>query len=159
MKRLNAITLALAGALSACVSLAAYAHDDATLDAMKAPHGGQLRMAGAQHLELVLVKGSAAAKDNSVLVYVTDHAGTPVSTKGATGSITLLSGQNKITTALKPEGVNALRATARYASTPDIKAVVTVTIPGLDAQQARFTPLAPRAAAEEGHGGEGAARR
>ena len=30
--------------------------DDATLDAMAAPHGGQLRMSGAWHLELVLAK-------------------------------------------------------------------------------------------------------
>lgn len=152
MKRLNAITLALAAALSASWSLPAHAHDDATLDAMKTPHGGQLRMAGAQHLELVLVKDSATAKDNPVLIYVTDHAGTPVSTKGASGSITLLSGKSKVTAALKPEGANAMRAAARYASTPDIKAVVTVTIPGQEAQQARFTPLAPRAGAGDGHG-------
>lgn len=119
----------------------ARAHDDAYLDTQKAPHGGQLRMAGAQHLELVLVKDSPTARDNPVYVYVTDHAGQALPTQGATGSITLLSGKNKVTAALQPDGENRLKGVARYGSTPGIKAVVSVKLKGQAAEQARFTPF------------------
>ena len=50
--KLNTLILAAAALFAA----PAFAHDDATLDAMAAPHGGQLRMSGAGHLELVLAK-------------------------------------------------------------------------------------------------------
>ena len=50
--KLNTLILAAA----ALFAVPAFAHDDATLDAMAAPHGGQLRMSGAWHLELVLAK-------------------------------------------------------------------------------------------------------
>ena len=45
----------------------AFAHDDATLDATVTPHGGQMRMAGIYHFELVLAKDSKTAKDNDGL--------------------------------------------------------------------------------------------
>jgi hypothetical protein len=123
---------------------AALAHDDATLDAMATPHGGQLRMAGAQHLELLLVSNSPAAKDNPVLLYLSDHAGTPLAAQGAKATVTLLSGKDKLSVTLAPAGGNLLKGTARYASNPGIKAVVSLNMPGEDAVQARFTPLAPR---------------
>ncbi len=134
--------------LSLCVAVMALgasglarAHDDAYLDAQKTPHGGQLRMAGAQHLELVLVKDSPSVRDNPIVVYVTDHAGQIQSTQGATGTITLLSGKTKVTAALQPDGENRLKGVARYGSTPGIKAVVSVQLKGQAAQQARFTPF------------------
>lgn len=137
----GAALLAFVALLTAGASGVALAHDDAYLDAQKAPHGGQLRMAGAQHLELVLVKDSASVRDNPILVYVTDHAGLALSTQGATGTITLLSGKNKVTAALQPDGENRLKAVAQYGSTPGIKAVVSVQLKGQGAQQARFTPF------------------
>ena len=82
---LTAIALALAASASTV-----HAHDDAYLDTQKAPHGGQLRMAGLYHLELVLDKSSPVIADKSVLVYVTDHAGQKISTANATGSATIL---------------------------------------------------------------------
>jgi hypothetical protein len=57
-------TLALAAAAMLLAAGAARAHDDATLDASAAPHGGQLRMAGIYHFELVLVGDNRTAKDN-----------------------------------------------------------------------------------------------
>jgi hypothetical protein len=129
----------------------AHAHDDAYLDTLTTPHGGQLRMAGPVHIELVLVKDSKAAKNNAIEVYITDHAGTKIPSAGATGSVTLLSGKTKVTSALKPDGDNKLKGNATYASTPALKAVVSVTLAGQAAQQARFTPLAPRAGAHAGH--------
>lgn len=119
----------------------AYAHDDAYLDTVKAPNGGQLRMTGIYHYELVVVKDSKDARDNPIVVYVTDHAGQKISVAGATGTATLLAGKVKATTALVPDGDNRMKGHAKYASTPGMKGVVSITLPGKAAEQARFTPL------------------
>jgi hypothetical protein len=76
------------------------AHTDDVLDTQKAPNGGQLRMAGVYHYELVVAKDSKDAKDNAVVVYVTDHAGTKVPTGGANGTATILAGKTKATATL-----------------------------------------------------------
>ncbi len=132
----------------------AFAHSDEYLDTQKAPNGGQQRMAGNYHFELVVARDSKEAKDNPLVVYVTDHAGTKVSTVGAGGTATLLAGKQKASVKLVPDGDNRLKGVGRYASTPDMKVVVSVTVAGKAAEQARFTPLAPRAApaaAKDGH--------
>ena len=124
------------------------AHTDDVLDTQKAPNGGQLRMAGVYHYELVVAKDSKDAKDNAVIVYVTDHAGTKVPTGGASGTATILAGKAKATATLAPDGDNRLKGMAKYLSAPDMKVVVSITFPGKAAEQARFTPLA---AAKDGH--------
>ncbi len=124
------------------------AHTDEVLDTQKAPNGGQLRMAGVYHYELVVAKDSKEAKDNAVVVYVTDHAGTKVSTSGASGTATILAGKTKATATLAPDGDNRLKGMAKYLSTSDMKVVVSITFPGKAPEQARFTPLA---AAKDGH--------
>ena len=103
--------LAVASLLAAGGALA---HDDAHLDTQQAPHGGQLRMAGVYHFELVLDHSSPEPKDKPVLVYLTDHAGQKISAAGM----------------------------ARYVAAPGTKAVVSVTLAGKAPEQARFTPLA-----------------
>jgi hypothetical protein len=123
----------------------ARAHDDATMNAMVAPHGGQLRMAGGLHVELVIAKDSNSVKENAVTVYLTDHAGVKVPSAGRSAMVTLLYANSKATSVLTPDGDNRLSGRAVYASLPDIKAVVNVITPGQPAQQARFTPLAPDA--------------
>ena len=117
------------------------AHDDAYLDTQQAPHGGQLRMAGAYHLELVVDKSTPQAADKPVVVYVTDHAGQKVSTDGATGNATILAAKGKASVALVPDGDNRLKGTGRYASTADMKAIVQFTAKGQSPETARFTPL------------------
>ncbi len=87
-------------------------------------------MAGVYHFELIVAKGSKEAKDNSVVVYVTDHAGTKVSTVGAGGAVTILAGKAKATVSLLPDGENRLKGVGKYASAPDMKAVVSVTVAG-----------------------------
>ncbi|MBP6118380.1 MAG: hypothetical protein KBF40_00290 [Giesbergeria sp.] len=131
--------LAVASLLAAGGALA---HDDAHLDTQQAPHGGQLRMAGVYHFELVLDHSSPEPKDKPVLVYLTDHAGQKISAAGATGTATLLSGKTRATVALTPDGDNRLKGVGTYASTPGLKAVVSVTLAGKAPEQARFTPLA-----------------
>ena len=117
------------------------AHDDAYLDTQQAPHGGQLRMAGAYHLELVVDKSTPQAADKTVVVYVTDHAGQKVSTEGATGNTTILAAKGKASVALVPDGDNRLKGTGNYASTPDMKASISFTAKGQPPETARFTPL------------------
>ncbi|MBI3101148.1 MAG: hypothetical protein HYY98_06320 [Burkholderiales bacterium] len=144
----------LAGLLTA---VGAYAHTDEYLDTQTAPHGGQLRMAGVLHFELVVAKNSPQAQNNPVVVYVTDHAGTKTSTAGAKGTVTILAGKAKTTIHLAPDGDNALKGTGSYASTPDMKAVVSVTLAGQNTEQARFTPLAKTGSSRQdehaGHAG------
>jgi hypothetical protein len=139
MKRTSFLSAMLLGL--AMGAGAVYAHDDATLNTVKAPSGGQLRMAGIYHYELVVAKDSKDAKDNPVVVYVTDHVGQKIPTTGATGSATLLAGKDKATAALVPDGDNRMKGTAKYASMPGMKAVVSIALPGKAAEQARFTPL------------------
>lgn len=119
----------------------AFAHDDAYLDTQKAPNGGQLRMAGPYHHELVMVKDAKDATENPVVVYVTDHAGQKIPTAGASGTATILAGKLKATSALKPDGDNRVKGFAKYASTPGMKVVVSITLSGKQPEQARFTPL------------------
>lgn len=121
---------------------AALAHGDEYLDTPKAPNGGQLRMAGVYHFELVVAKDSKEARENPVVVYVTDHAGAKQSTVGAGGTVTILAGKVKATVTLAPDGDNRLKGVGKYASTPDMKAIVSITLAGKAAEQARFTPLA-----------------
>jgi hypothetical protein len=139
MKRIASLAV-LAGLTFAAG--AALAHDDATLDTQKAPNGGQLRMAGPYHYELVLAKDAGEAKENPVVVYVTDHAGQRIPTAGAAGTATILAGKLKAAATLKPDGDNRMKGFAKYASTPDMKAVVSITLAGKQVEQARFTPLA-----------------
>lgn len=126
MKRSLAALLALA------LSVPALAHDDATLDTLPSPHGGQLRMAGPYHFELVVGEGQ-------LQVYLSDHADTPVSSQGVSGNAVVLSGA-KATIPLAPAGENLLQGTGGFAPGPDMKVVVSLTFPDGKAWQARFTP-------------------
>ena len=49
------------------VSVPASAHTEEHFDSHATPHGGQMRMAGPYHLELV-------SKEKEIVLYVTDHA-------------------------------------------------------------------------------------
>lgn len=149
MKKNLSITALLFGGLLAAGS--ALAHDDAYLDTQKAPHSGQLRMAGIYHFELVVDRTDPEAKEKPVSVYLTDHAGQKISTSGATGNVTLLSGKARTTITLSPGGDNLLTGSGKYASTADLKAIVSITPAGQAAQQARFTPLHSAPEMHSGH--------
>lgn len=145
MKRLKFLVLAA----SMLASPALLAHTDEVLDTQKAPNGGQLRMAGMYHYELVVAKDSKDASDNPVVVYVTDHAGTKIPTAGAVGTATILSGKTKASADLKADGDNRLKGITKYASSPDMKVVISITLPGTNPESARFTPHGSEMA---GHG-------
>ncbi|MEO8224369.1 MAG: hypothetical protein ABI661_06150 [Gammaproteobacteria bacterium] len=127
------------------MSLSALAHDDATLDKLKPPNGGQLRAAGIYHYELVVAPGSGEEKAAPVNVYLTDHAGAKIPSAGASGSVTILSGARKSSIALQPDGDNRMKGSGTYRSTADMKVIVSIALPGKSAEQARFTPMAGNA--------------
>lgn len=149
MKKIFSLTALVLGGLLAAGS--ALAHDDAYLDTQKAPHNGQLRMAGIYHFELVMDRSSPEVKEKPVTVYLTDHAGEKIPSAGATGSATLLSGKTRTTVTLSPSGDNRLQGSGKYASTPDLKAIVSITPAGQAAAQARFTPLTAATEVNSGH--------
>lgn len=130
----------------------ARAHDDAYLDTLKAPNGGQLRQAGVFHYELVAARDATEARESPLVVYVTDHGGQKVPTTGATGNATILSGKLKSTAALVPDGDNRMKGSARYSATPGMKVVVSITLPAKQPEQARFTPLGATQDAQSEHG-------
>lgn len=142
MKQMKTLLLAAATSALMLASQGLLAHSDEYLVTQKAPNGGQQRLAGAYHFELVVASDSKEIKENSLVVHVTDHDGAKVSTAGAIGAATILSGKSKVTTALVPAGDNRMKGSARYAATPEMKVVLSVTLPGKGAEQARFTPLA-----------------
>ncbi len=120
-----------------------YAHSDAYLDTVPAAHGGQLRMAGPFHIELVPNQGE-------LMLYVTDHADNKVATAGAKATATVLSGKAKAQVNLTPAGDNSLKGSGSFTLDPEMKVVVSLTMPNQEAVQARFTPLKKAAAADAG---------
>ncbi|MHB1353919.1 MAG: hypothetical protein ACYC5S_09095 [Thiobacillus sp.] len=127
--------VALAAAL--LFSQGAAAHSDEYLDTQTAPHGGQLRMVGQYHYELVVKAGELS-------VYVTDHGGKKIATEGASGTATLLSSKGKASVKLAPAGDNPMKGSGKFALAPDMKVVVSLALAGEPTQQGRFTPLGRR---------------
>ena len=64
------------------------AHTDEFFESVEAPHGGQLRMTGPFHMELV-------AQDGDLTVYVTDHADNAISVEGGLAKATVETGSNR----------------------------------------------------------------
>lgn len=100
----------------------------------KGPNGGQIKDAGKYHLELVV-------KENGLTVYVIGAKDAKVATKGASGSATLLAGKGTLNIKLEPSGENALAGSGSFQTAPNMKVVVSVTLPGQSPIQARFAPL------------------
>ena len=144
MKSASRLAAILATALTlASGATSALAHNDAPHpDTLKAAHGGQLGVAGIYSYELVVVKDAKDGKESPVVVYVTDHAGQKIPTAGASGTATILAGKLKASLTLQPDGDNRLKGIAKYAATPDMKVVVSITLSGKPPEQTRFTPMA-----------------
>lgn len=136
-------------AMLLCVSQV-WAHSDQALDSQKSQNGGQVRMAGAYHLELVMGKDKKTGKENPVALYITDHGGTKIPSVGMSANITVLDGSNKSYIELKADGENRLQGNGSYTFNPKLKAVVLVNIKGQQ-EQARFTPFAAPSNSQSEH--------
>jgi hypothetical protein len=118
-------------------SFPAEAHVDEYFDSVEAPHGGQLRMTGPYHLELV-------AKDRELTVYVTDHADNQITTDGGLGKATIETGQARTQVGLHPVGENMLKGSGSFTITPETVVIIFIKLPNQDAYSARFMPLRPK---------------
>ena len=116
-----------------------WAHTDESLDAMQAPHGGQVRAAGPYHLELVV-------KDGELILHVTDHIGQEIKTDGGEGKANVQQGKagSKTTIKLEPSPQNMFTGRGEFQITPETVIVVFVKLPEQDAYAAKFTPLKPK---------------
>jgi len=120
-----------------------WAHSDEQLDGVAAPHGGQLRMAGPYHLELV-------AKDGELRLYVTDHMDHEVLTKGGSGKANVFDKDGKkVSVTLIPVFANFMKGTGEFTITPETVVSVFVVLDGAETQAARFTPLKKASAKAE----------
>lgn len=131
-------TVLISAALA--VSLPAGAHTEEYFDSINAPHGGQMRMAGPYHLELV-------TKEKEIVLYVMDHSDQKISTEGGIAKATIQIGKAKSKTSIKlePAGENTLKGTGDFAVTPQTLIVVFLKLSEHEAYSARFTPLKPKA--------------
>lgn len=135
---------------SAVLATPVFAHSDEYLDTVPGKHGGQLRMAGPWHFELVLDKQADGSKAMPVTLYLTDHGDQPIATQGAVSKVTIISQNKPVQVTLTAKAPNLLVGEAVYKAEPELKAVVQLTLNG-ESQNARFTPLKPVPAKAETH--------
>jgi len=119
------------------LSVQAGAHTDEFFESVEAPHGGQLRMTGPFHMELV-------AKDGDLTVYVTDHADNTISVDGGLAKATIETGSTRMQVHLHPVGNNMLKGSGTFSLTPTTVVIVFMKLPNQDGYAARFMPLKPK---------------
>jgi hypothetical protein len=121
----------------------AWAHTAEYFDTHPAPHGGQRRMAGPYHIELV------TKKPGEITVYLANHASQNVPTAGGEGKAVVHDGSGKevATIKLTPAGDNVFKGKGDYKLDQDSTVVVFVKMPGQEAWGAEFMPLKPKASA------------
>jgi len=134
----------IAWALSAALAMtpSAWAHTDEYFESVEAPHGGQLRMTGPFHLELV-------AKGGDLTVYVTDHADTKISVDGGLAKAAIETSSTRTQVHLHPVGDNMLKGSGVFSLMPETVIIVFMKLPNHDAYSARFMPLKPKSAFTE----------
>lgn len=141
---MNVILKSILAVSLGVMSIGAMAHDDATLDTMNAPNGGQLRMVGAYHLELVLAKNNKI-QESPISLYLTDHAGNKKAAQGASATATIMTGKNKAVVSLVPSADNQLSGVGKYAYSPKTKVAVTIRFADNSQGQTVFTPATANA--------------
>ena len=135
------ITRTATAVIAAVAAATVFAHGDKAVPAL-GPNGGEMKDAESYHLELVVKPQGVDVRENPIVLYVTDAKDKKVDTAGAKGTANVLAGKIKATSTLQPDGDNRLKGIAKFAPDPEMKVVVSVTLPGKQPMQARFTPLA-----------------
>jgi hypothetical protein len=118
-----------------------HAHTNEYLDTIDGAHGGRLRMSGPFHFELVAAPGD-------LVVYVTDHADTPIATANGQASALVTTAGKKVQVPLQPAGENVFRGRAGF--TLDARSTVhlKVTMPEAAPELVTFQPRRKRARVE-----------
>lgn len=143
---MNTLRLSLA-AWVALFSNVSVAHTDEYLDTIAGVHGGQLRMAGPSHYEMIVTPAA-------LQIYVTDHANNPTPVQGATGNAMVVNGKNKQQVSLTPKTDNLLEGAGTFVPGEPTKAVVKIQLPGQEMFQVLFdsTKHKPVKATDVHHG-------
>ena len=94
-------------------------------------HGGKVVESGHHHLEVV-------TKDGTIEIYVEGEDGKPEDVKDAKAKATILSEGKKEDVVLSPDTANALKGTGSFKAVKGTTIVITLTMPGHDAEQARI---------------------
>lgn len=121
----------------------ARAHTNEYLDTIDGEHGGQLRMSGAYHFELVI-------KASAMRVYVTDHAWKPIDTAGASANAMVISEGRKTVVNLQVSGQNTFEGSGDFTVNENTTVHLKVTMPNGDAELVTFTPARKRDAKPAG---------
>ena len=100
-------------------------------------HGGQLRMSGAYHFELVSAPGK-------LTVYVTDHAWQPVETTGASANAMVITDGKKTHIDLQVSGSNMFEGSGDFTLNEESTVHLKVSMPNGEAELATFQPLRKR---------------
>jgi hypothetical protein len=126
----------MAGCLAVLASTpCAWAHGDAYFDNVPSPHGGQIRMAGPYHLELVM-------GNKEVTLYLTDHGDQPVDAAGGSGKAIVTTGKKKrYTIVLEYAQENMLKGSGEFTATSASTVTVIVKLPDQEPQRAEFHPI------------------
>lgn len=96
----------------------------------KAKHGGVVQSAADLTFELV-------SKDGKAVIYIDDH-GVDLSTKGATGKLTVLNGAKKSEAVLVPTGTSSLSSSTAIKVDAKAKAIASISLPGKEPISVRF---------------------
>lgn len=100
--------------------------------AHKGPNGGPVEDVAGVHAEFV-------TSGNSVTFNILDENNKPISAKGMTGSVLIVSGTEKETVKLSEVGDNALKGDTKKAVAPKSSITLMLKTPGGKSGQARFT--------------------
>jgi hypothetical protein len=118
--------------LSAVWVAGASGHTDEHFDRHPSPHGGQVRMAGPYHIELV-------AGENQLTLYITDHADNPVQSAGGSAKAIVMTAKKRYVLVLAGAGDNKLEGIGEFKLGKPSHVTVIVKLPETDSQLARFT--------------------
>lgn len=140
MRILSAFVAGVVLVCSSLPSVAAEKHDHAK----RGTNGGEVADAGPYHLELVV-------KDQAIALYVLDEKNRKVAVDSAKATATVMSGGGRTTVSLTPAGDNVLKGSGKFQSKEDMRVLVSISIGGKEAQQARFTPLHKEGGDHKGH--------
>ena len=134
---MKTMILGLLFVMSLALTVPAGAHTDEYFESVQAPHGGQLRMTGPYHMELL-------AKDGELTVYVTDHADNIIGIDGGLAKATVETGSTRTQVHLHPVGGNILKGSGTFSLMPSTVVIVFMKLPNQDGYAARFMPLKPK---------------
>jgi hypothetical protein len=116
------------------------AHDAATLDAIPSAHGGQVRMMGPYHVELILDRTVAKAK-KPIWIYLQNHAFQGMPSGGTTATVTFVEGGASTTSPLRPAGPESLLGIGVYSDDPALLAIISLTDGNKQTYKETFTPF------------------